>query len=50
MPTRADGMVWVSWHDCSCDWLSKYCDEHHRKTALVPIEVLNEWRAEPRGD
>ena len=34
----------VYWYSCNCDWISKYCDEHHREVARVPLAVLNEYR------
>lgn len=35
----------VSWYTCNCDYLSKYCDEYHQASALVPASVLEEHRA-----
>lgn len=34
----------VSWYTCDCDWWTKYCDEHHRASARVPIDVLEEYK------
>lgn len=39
-----DEMVYVSWYEHSCDWLTKYCDEYHRVTARVPVSVLNQYK------
>lgn len=36
--------VLVSWYACNCDWLGKYCDEHHQASAHVPIKVLEQYR------
>lgn len=33
-------MVTVYWYEHSCEWLSKYCDEHHKKSARVPQSFL----------
>lgn len=30
----------VYWYDCDCDWISKYCDENHRRSALVELDYL----------
>lgn len=40
----------VSWYDCDCEWLSKYCDDHHRKYAHVPVEVLEKYREKGARD
>lgn len=32
--------VQVSWYTCDDHWLTKYCDEHHRAIARVPVSVL----------
>lgn len=34
--------VTVSWYEHECDWITKYCDEHHRKYAVIPRSVLAE--------
>lgn len=26
-----------------CEYISKYCDEHHRKSASVPVDVLRQY-------
>ena len=36
----AEDMVRVFYYDHSCEWLSKYCDEHHKRSALVPRAAL----------
>lgn len=30
----------VHWYQHDCPWWTKYCDEEHRRTAVVPLEVL----------
>jgi hypothetical protein len=35
--------VWVTWYDCDCAFISKYCDENHVSRALVPVAVLNKF-------
>ena len=32
----------VHWYTCSCQWLSKFCDEYHRASSRVPVSVLRE--------
>ena len=34
--------VTVSWYDCDCAYISKYCDENHRKYTEVPVELLRD--------
>lgn len=34
----------VNWYTCTCDWWTKFCDEHHRAFARVPVEVLEQYR------
>lgn len=33
----------VHWYTCECEYWSKYCDEHHRKFATIPVSVLNQY-------
>lgn len=40
--------VYVSWHDCDCEWASKYCDEYHSVGASVPLSVLRPYIKEER--
>lgn len=40
--------VYVSWHDCDCEWVTKYCDKHHRKSAFVPVASLERYVREAR--
>ena len=35
-----DDSVRVFWYDCDCEWITKYCEENHRRSALVPRGVL----------
>lgn len=35
--------VTVSWYTCDCEWITKYCDEEHYATAVVPKSVLSEY-------
>lgn len=32
--------VTVFWYDHDCDWITKYCDEHHRRSGTVSRIVL----------
>lgn len=36
----SDEMVRVYWYDHACEWVTKYCDEHHRRSALVQKQAL----------
>lgn len=39
--------VSVSWYTCDCaetSWITKYCDEHHRAHAVIPLSVLEQYR------
>jgi hypothetical protein len=36
----ADDEVTVYYYDHTCEWISKYCDEHHRRHAVIPVDVL----------
>ena len=44
-----EGLVAVSWTDCACEWGTSYCDEYHRRGALIPRAILsavaNGWAA-----
>jgi hypothetical protein len=35
--------VYVYWYDHDCAWITKYCDEHHRAGANIPLDVLNSY-------
>lgn len=35
---------YVTYYTCNCDYLSKYCDEHHLSGALVPVSILEQYR------
>ncbi len=37
-------LVQVAWYEHDCPWLSKYCDENHLVTAMVPESVLASYR------
>jgi len=39
-----DKLVYVGWYDHDCEWLTKYCDEHHRVGAMVPMSVLSQYK------
>lgn len=43
-----DKNVYVSWYDCDCDYISKYCDEYHSVGASVPLWVLRPYIKEER--
>lgn len=32
--------VTVHWYDHDCEWVTKYCEEHHVRTARIPADVL----------
>lgn len=34
------GTMRVSWYEHDCDWLTKYCDEHHQRSATVPADAF----------
>ena len=36
-----DDMVLVSYYEHSCEWVSKYCDENHKRSAWVPRAALS---------
>lgn len=36
----ATDTVAVYWYDCECVYLTKFCDENHSRSALVPRSVL----------
>lgn len=36
----SDEMVRVYWYDHACEWVTKYCDEHHRRSALIQKQAL----------
>lgn len=38
-----DQSIRVSWYDHDCDWITKYCDEYHTRSALVPLSVLEQY-------
>ena len=40
-PAEVEGeMVPVFYYEHDCDWVSKYCDENHRRSAMVPVASL----------
>lgn len=43
-------LVTIHWYDCNCDWLTKYCDEHHLRTARTPREILDRYTKEDDND
>jgi hypothetical protein len=38
--------VLVTYTDCECPWQTKYCEENHTKTALIPADVLECYRVD----
>jgi hypothetical protein len=43
IPTGYDRLsepVTVFWYEHDCDWITKYCDEHHRRSGTVSRIVL----------
>jgi len=36
----SDDIVHISWYEHDCDWITKYCDEHHRHSANVSRSAL----------
>lgn len=37
-----DNLVMVTWYEHGCDWITKYCDENHTRSALVPRKILDD--------
>lgn len=37
-------MIRVTWFDCDCDWITKYCEGAHKKSALIHPDVLEQYR------
>lgn len=35
--------ILVHWYDCNCEWITKYCDEYHQKSAYIPADVVREY-------
>lgn len=33
----------VTWYEHDCEWITKYCDENHTVSALVPMSVLRQY-------
>lgn len=42
-------VVSVSWYEHDCDWITKYCDEEHRRSAFVPVSVLDQYVLSQKG-
>jgi len=40
-------MVVVWWHDHDCQWVTKFCDEHHLRSSSVPVGVLRQHLIDP---
>ena len=40
-------MVRVTWYEHDCQWLTKYCDEHHARTAWVPLAIVKQYEVQP---
>lgn len=40
--TQMSDEIRVWWYDCDCPWQTKYCDEHHSKSALVPAAAFQD--------
>ena len=38
-------LVRVQWFEHDCDWISKYCDEFHTRSVMIPRPVLNNYVA-----
>jgi transcriptional regulator with XRE-family HTH domain len=41
-------MIAVAWYEHTCEWVTKFCDEHHLRYAHVPADALK--RYEPKPD
>ncbi len=37
---RRPDNVTVFYYEHDCDWISKYCEEHHRRYAVIPRSSL----------
>jgi hypothetical protein len=44
----ADDYVTVSWFEHDCEWVSKYCYEHHEVHARVPVDVLTQYTSKEK--
>lgn len=42
-----DSRVTVYYYDHNCNWITKYCEEYHTRSAYVPISVLNQYTKRP---
>lgn len=42
---KVEEYVLVSWYEHDCDWVTKYCDEAHKRYATVPLAVLHKYPA-----
>lgn len=42
--------VLVKWYECDCQWLTKYCDEEHVRTAWVPLDVVKRHETAKEND
>lgn len=40
LPEDDERRIAVYYYEHSCEWVSKFCDEHHQRSALVPVSVL----------
>jgi hypothetical protein len=47
--TAAQEVV-ISWRDCDCEWVTKFCDEKHVKFAVVDRDQLVLLVADMRPD
>lgn len=41
-------VVLVHWYDHDCLWLTKFCDEEHRRQAWLPVDVLRQYATQAR--
>lgn len=42
---NSDGTITVRYYTCTCEYISKYCDEFHVATATVPRYILDKYPA-----
>ncbi len=35
--------VTVHFFTCDCEWATKFCDEYHTATAIIPREVVEQY-------
>jgi hypothetical protein len=44
--TDPEPTILVTYYSCLCPWQTKYCEDNHKRTALVPSDVLDCYRVD----